>query len=276
MAITTQPDIASTSLAQINSQLQMYLQQESVLINTVWQQFPVAGAESIKLPTMGGFTVNDKVAGVSASDQTVTTGGDVLNLDKEKVVMFAIEDKAREQSVVDLAGQALQRAARDMAYQIDLDIFAQLKLASAAAPDHKLAFANASTLGKADILEAKKLLEQQHLRFNECYIAVNALHHSELLSINEFISADYVSGAPIVTGQVGTLYGARVIQTEAVADNEVMVYHPEHCAYAIQRNMRIESDRDIAALADRYAVHASYGVKVLAGGVKAVLLGTAI
>lgn len=276
MAITTQPDVSFNSLEQINSQLQMYLQQQSVLIQTVQQQFPVAGADSIKLPSQAGFTVADKTAGSDASDQTITASGDTLLLDKEKVVMFAIEDKAQEQSVVNLSGAALQRAAADMAYQIDKDIYTELKLASAAAPDHRLAFSNATSLGKADIIEAKKLLEQQFLRFNECIIAVNSQHHSELLSINEFVSADYVSGAPVMSGQVGTLYGARVVQTEAVEDNNVVIYHPDHVAYAIQRNMRIEMDRDIKALADRYAVHASYGMKVLAGGIKGVLLGTAV
>ena len=275
MAASTGPaDIVSTSLDQINSQLQAYLQQESILMGTVWRQFPVSGAKQIALPDMDGFTVSDKTSKVDTVEQSVTTGADILLLDKEKYVAFSIEDKAQEQSVVDLSGAALQRAARDMAYQMDLDIYAGLKLVAAG---NGLAFDNASSLGKTDILNAKVLLEEEKLRFSDCIIAVNPQHHRELLEINEFISADYQSGAPVMTGEVGRLYGARVIMTNAVDDSNVTVYHPEHCAFAVQREMRIETDRNIRSLADEYAVHASYGVKGgLMAGIKGVVLGTVI
>lgn len=52
----------SNALANVSKMAQMYLQQESKLIPTVsdFSNLAVKGANSIRLPRSGGFTVGDK------------------------------------------------------------------------------------------------------------------------------------------------------------------------------------------------------------------------
>jgi len=271
-------DVASTLQEQISSQIQSFLIQESVLMGTVTRIPAMPGMKSVELPILDGFSVADKTENVAASLQELTSTGDVLLLDKEKVVAFAIEQRAADQSVLNLEAAALERAAKAIALQIDTDIVAQLIQTSAAAPDHRLAYANfltGNTLGQADLLAARVAMHQQNLKFSDCTIACSPASEGNLLQVENFVHVDkYGQNSATQNGEIGRLYGAPVVVTNSMADLQTVVYHPSHVALGEQRSMRIERDRDILKLADIFAIHCLYGTKVLDGGKRGVMLGT--
>jgi len=280
MAETGISDVASTLSEKINSTIQSFLIQKSRLIPTVSKQMAPKGIKSVDLPKFGALTVNDKSENVAATLQELTSSNDQLLLDKEKIVAFAIEDRAKDQSVVDLSGTGLERASKGLALQMDKDIRDQLELASIAAPDHRLEYANSgtlNTLGQADIVKARELLHLQDIEeFRECYIGVNPTSEANLLLIDNFVHVDkYGANTATANGEIGKLYGAPVIMSNVFDEFKTVIWHPEHVAFAVQREMQMEKDRDILKLADVYAVHALYGAQVLDGGLRAVVLGTA-
>ena len=276
MAETGISDVGSTLLADISSTLQSFLIQESKLLSTVTRIPALPGRKSVDLNRMGGFTVADKTENVAATLQEMTTTADTLLLDKEKVVAFGIEDRARDQSMVNLEAAGLERAAKAIALQMDQDIADELELTSAAAPDHRIAYDNGTSLGQEDILEAKRLLAVQNIDFSECYIGVSPASEKALLGIDNFVHVDkYGANMATQNGEIGRLYGAPVIMSNVFEDLKTMFWHPSHVAIGEQRTMQVERDRDILKLSDNFAVHALYGMQVLDAGVRGVMVGTA-
>ena len=76
----------------------------------------------------------------------------------------------------------------------------------------------------------------------------------------------------MINGEVGRLYGMAVVVSTTVPADEAMVYHRDHCAWAMQQAPKFERDRDIKGLKDEYALSMQYGVKVLRSGIYGVRL----
>jgi len=66
---------------------------------------------------------------------------------------------------------------------------------------------------------------------------------SDILDVEKFISRDYKNGEPVMNGQIGTLYGAKVLITNnltAASTGNYGVYaHKDAIGIAIQRNPRV-------------------------------------
>ena len=273
MAETGISDVASVLQAEISSTLQSFLIQESKLLPTVTRIQAQGGRKSVDLPKMGGFTVGDKSENVAVTLQEMTTSNDQLLLNKEKVIAFGIEDRARDQSMVNLEQAGLERAAKAMALQYDIDIIAELEQVTAG---HQAVYDNATSLGQEDILEAKKLLAFQNIDFAECYIGVNPEAEKSLLGIADFVHADRYAGATaLMTGELGRLYGAPVIASNEFDALKTMFWHKSHVAMAEQRVIKTEKNRDTLKLSDIWVINNLYGTQVLDSGVRGVVRGTA-
>jgi hypothetical protein len=201
--LTGVTEITSASLADISSIVQLYLQQNSILIPTVtdYSGFAVKGSKSVALPRSGGFTVGDKAENTAVDAQTSAYSVDTITFNKHKVVQFLIEEIADNQAKINLVQDYLLKASKDIARQVDQDIITELKLASASAPDHQIVFIDTTTdvIAKGDVLAARKLLQEQYINVQECYMGIGPEKESELLNISDFIDASkYGSNEPIM------------------------------------------------------------------------------
>lgn len=262
--------------AQIASSIQMYLQQEAVLLERI-SLYPVKkGDKSVTIGRSGGFTVADKAENSALTAQVLTYAGDTLALDQHKAILVRLEKIANLQALPDIIADILMKMGKDMAYVLDQFIVSKLILASASAPDHRLAYANAATLGKADLLSARTLLHLQNVKFNECFIGVSAASESNLLAIDDFVHVDkYGSSEGLVNGEIGRLYGAKVIMSNAFADLKTVVWHPTAVAVGVQEEVSFDEDKDLPNLATLYACDTIYGGITLDSGKRQVVLGTA-
>lgn len=260
----------------VSQSVQMYLQEQAKLMDKVSLYTAGKGETSIKIGRAGGFTVQDKAENSAVTAQVITYAADTLALDQHKVIQVRLEDIANIQARPDIINDILLRMGKDMAYKLDQLIVSKLEAASAAAPDHRLAYANAATLGAADILAARELLQLQYIPFQECWIGVSPGSENDLLAITNFISADvYGSSAGLVNGEIGRLYGARVVMSAAFADLKTIVWHPSAVAFGMQREPNFRSMEDLPNLAMLYSVDALYGAVTLDSGKRQVMLGTA-
>jgi len=70
---------------------------------------------------------------------------------------------------------------------------------------------------KAKIIEGRKILRANYVDFSEAmFLVIGSEQEAEMLAIDEFISADYVSNKPVVNGMIGTVYGLNVVINEGL------------------------------------------------------------
>ena len=260
----------------ISTIIQEQLIESSKLIPTV-QNFPAApGEDKVKIPRAGNFSVDAKVENTAVTPQVLTYATDDLDLDQYKVIQVRLEDIARLQAKPDVVADIIKRMGRQLALDIDTYIVTQLESTSAAAPDHRIAYDNATSLGKADILNARELLHVQNVPFNECYIGVSPASEANLLAIDDFVHVNkYGSAEGLQNGELGKLYGAKVIMSNEFDTAKTLVWHPTHCSFARQMMPKFEIEREVNYLADLYSLSQIYGAQVLDSGKRGVMLGTA-
>ena len=70
---------------------------------------------------------------------------------------------------------------------------------------------------KAKIIAARKILRANHVDFGEeMYLVIGSEQEADMLLIDEFISADYISNKPVVNGMIGSVYGLNVVVNEGL------------------------------------------------------------
>lgn len=272
-------ETSAAGVDQISSMVQMYLQQESKMIPLV-QNFSGLvnkGDKSVNIPRSGGFTVSAKGENTAADAQDITYAVDSIALDQHRQVQFLIEDIANEQAVPAIVEDALRKAAKDMARDVDQIIINELELASASAPDHRLAYANnpTDTIQETDILGARKLLIEQYINPQECFMGIAPDQEEAMLKLTNFIDASKFGNETIPSGVIGRVFGLNVVVHNDFESLKTMIWHPTALGYAAQFGPRVQSDYDLANLGWRYSIDQLFGVKHLDAGKRAVLLGTA-
>lgn len=276
MAITTSTTAASVIEKIVSSIVQETLIQKSILVPAV-QDFSAqvgSGMDRLDIPRFTSLSPEDVTQGTDATILNPTIAVDQLNLNKYKQIYFEITDGATIESKVNLLTQIVGDAAKAHAAQIDNDILVELKLASAAAPDHIVQFANTTTLGAADIRNARRLLNVQNVPMDERYLVVGPEAESSLLAISEFIEVQKYGNTAmaLMNGELGRLYGFTVLMSTSaqLSGNEGVFFHKSAIAFARQLAPKFESDRIVRGLKDGYNLSQKYGVKVLDSGKRQV------
>lgn len=269
-ALTGVTETSASAAAIVSSVAQEYLVQESKFMPLVtdYSALAVKGASSIKVPRAGGFTVGDKSENTSVDAQISAFAADTISLDQHRVVQFLVEDIAGEQASVEVVQEYLMRAMKDVALDIDEKIIAELRLASSSAPDHEIKFNDTTNedIEIVDILEARKLLQTQNLDPRELVLAIGPDQEKNMLQIEQFIDASrYGRETPIMNGEIGMVYGARVIVHSSLAQ-EALMFHKSACGFALQMAPRVQRDYDLAQLGWRYSVDYLAGFEVLDSG----------
>jgi len=266
-------ETSASALANISSLAQSFLIQNSILLPTVtnYSSLAVPGASSIKLPRSGGFTVGTKAENSPIDAQIITYQSDSITF-THRTVQFLIEKLAQKQSVVDVVSDAVMKATKALALDVDAQIIAQLELASSSAPDHQIVFADTvnDVVAKGDVLAARKLLVSQNVNPRECYLAYGAEKEAELLALADFVQAErYGSNMPIMAGEIGMIYGMKVLIHTSITDY-MLAWHPSAVGYAFSQNIELDFDKDLANIGNRYSLDYIFGAKVLDAGKRCV------
>lgn len=268
-------ETSASALANISSMAQLYLQQESKLLPTVsdYSSLAVPGASSIKLPRSGGFTVGDKSENTAVDSQIITYAADTISLDQHRVVQFLLEDIADQQAMVNVVQDALLKASKDMAFDIDSKIKATFDSASTSAPDHVIQYNDATNedIELVDVLAMRKLLVDQNIDPRECFLGVGSAQEKNMLAISDFIDASkYGSNEPIMNGEIGKIFGMRVIVSNVFSGTDSYAWHPTCSGFAMQQQVRVQRDYDLSQLAWRYSLDYIGGFSVLDSGKRVV------
>jgi N4-gp56 family major capsid protein len=277
--LTGLTEVAGTIESLVQAEIQMVLNAAVVVPGSIQDLSPQVGPgmDRVALPRLAKFTVNTKVENVAVDAQAVVLTSDLMILDQYKVVQFLMEDIADLQSKVNVTQAGVKQVGMDLAAELDSKLLTDIAAGtSAAAPDHRIAYANASTIAKADVLAARELLNLQNVPASERTLIVSPGSEADLLSIAEFTRVDESGGsAALRNGQIGKLFGFDVLVSSQALDLKSLAYHKTAHAYARQLQPFVESQRQVEHLATRWSISHIYASKHLDSGKRAVMLGTA-
>jgi N4-gp56 family major capsid protein len=254
--------------------VQLFLAQNARLLWTVTDQSSEVskGDKSVLFPIAAGFTAEDKTASTKLNAQRLTWSGDTITLNKHKAVLVDIEDIADMQSILNQMPEINLRQAQAITDAIEADIYTQLAACSASAPDHRVAYATSSTLSLAEIRNARRLLNVQNVPMNDRFMAVHPDQESNLLALGDFIDASkYGSNVALINGEIGMVYGFRVIMSNAVTAATTLFYHRSHVGFARQKEVTVRTQQDLGYVSTQVLMDTIYGCQVMDSGKRGVL-----
>lgn len=274
---STELDVTKQEL--ITGMLQDELARVAVIAPSIMDMSSLAGPgiKSLAVSDTGSFTAAEKTENTDLSTQVLTFTNDVLALDQHRGVYTEVEDKDDIQTTLSLEGEIASRMATAIVTTFDDYLWERLKEASAAAPDHRIAYDNTTSISKTDILEARRLLNIQNVPMDERFLCVPPSQEKAMLLIDDFIHAEkYGSAMAIQNGEIGKVYGFRVLVSNAAeSDNLCVAYHREAVAFAWQQAVRFRQDVRLKGVSREYAMDAIYGAKTMKAGKRQVLIGSA-
>jgi N4-gp56 family major capsid protein len=259
----------------VSAIVQETLKEQAQFLPTV-MSYPVGpGQKSVAIPRRDQFSAADKTENTALSLQEMTFASDVINLNKHKGIATSIEDIADLQSQPSVLAEVIKEMSSEIALQVDKDIITELKAVSSSAPDHLLDYADTvgDAVALADFAEARRLMRIQNLHFKDdnYYAVINPDQEKNILAIDNFISAEkYGSREALLMGEVGKIFGWKILVSNLVSATECLMYHKSHVGFAMQQAAKFESDRNLLKLSDEYALSTIYGVETLDSGKRGV------
>lgn len=253
---TSAANTGATEMDVIASILQEELIQASVLRPTVIDLSSMAskGVKSIDWPridaasSLAPATQNPDGTTENAG-QTVNFEVDSLDLSDWSAIVYEIPDRVSTQSMINLEAELAKSAGRRYGEYMDSKIIAQLRLASASAPDHEVGFGSDTTgvgtsISLDDIAKARKLLNRANVAQSDRYLVIPPEQEQVLIGLDNFRNADkYGSRDALLKGEIGEIYGFKVMVHNGLAANEALAYHKTACAVAVQQEVRFETNR---------------------------------
>jgi N4-gp56 family major capsid protein len=204
-----------------------------VMKSTV-SMLPMTGKKGdvIHIPEISRLAVNDKVHNQPVTLQSRTEDEFTLTIDKYKESSVMIEDIVNVQSKYNLRREYV----REMGYALarDCDNFLlglRANIQGYNSQSNVIYVTSDATssgtplsINRASILAAMQLLDEADVPQEGRFLTVSPAQHVDLLTINEFISADYVNNKPTVSGMIGSVYGIPVYKSTQIKANSTTGY----------------------------------------------------
>lgn len=283
---TSAANTGATEMDVISSIVQDELKRSAKLRPTVTDRSDMAvkGIKSIDLPrfdsSFSGPAAQNPDGVTETAGQTLDFAADTIDLNDWTSIVYKIPDRVSMQSMINLEAELAQSAGKDYGNYVDDQIIVQLRLASASAPDHQIGIEDndAGGVGAAlvleDISKARRLLNRANVPQDDRYFLIPPEMEEDMINLDNFRQADkYGSREALLQGEVGQIYGFRVIVHNGLAANEACAYHKTAVAIAVQQEVRFETRRlPLGLQATEYSYAMGMGQTVLDEGKRQVYL----
>lgn len=277
---TSAANTGTTEATLISKIVQDQLNDKAMLLQTVtdYSALAVEGYKDIKIPKWSaGLTgpVAQNADGATAPDfQAATFAVDTISLDQWVNLPYALPDRIKMQSAINLEAELAREAGQQMAIWVDDKIITELKLVSTSAPDHRKQLTGASNtvLTLADIANCRMLLNKQNVPQSDRYLVIAPEQEKAMLALDNFIRADaYGAREGLLNGEIGRVFGFTVMVHNRLAADDMLAYHKSHVGVAIQKAISFEKQRGSVKLQrDEYSFSMGAGFEVLDGGKRGV------
>lgn len=273
---TSAANTGTTEMTIISTIVQKELKREAKLRPTVVDRSDMAmkGIKSIDLPrfdsSFSGPAAQNPDGVTETAGQTLDFAVDTIDLSDWTSIVYKIPDRVSKQTRINLEAELAASAGKDYGNYVDDQIIAQLKLATAT---HLVGLdSNAAGAGTAltleDISRARRLLNRANAPQSDRWMVIPPELEEDMINLDNFRTANqYGSRTALMDGEVGQVYGFRIIVHNGLAANEFLAYHKEACAIAIQQDVQFESRRlPLGLQATEYSFAMGMGQQVLQSG----------
>ena len=265
MAVEKVTAAANTGQDSISSMVQVKLKANAVLAQIFMDvtNFATPGDKSISFPRWSNeFSVQKLNGAQKGDDQEALFALDQLDLSEEAHIQWVIKKFDQARAKVQILQAAIGEATTEHGLSLDTDIYAQLDTGI-----------EASNLLSGALTQAKivDMIVQANTirmpRMNRAWIFSNA-EYGNLLKISDFIDASKSNFDSIRTGQIGTLYGYPVFESDTVAAGNSYLVHSNAVCYGFGSLPSIEDQKAIeyGTGSRRWVMDQLYGTKNLNTG----------
>lgn len=258
----------NTGQDSISSMVQVKLRKQSVLSSVFadLSSFASPGDKSVSFPKwINSFAVQKLSGTQKGDDQEALFDLDKLDLDVEAHIQWAIKKFDQARAKVQILQQAIGEATLQHALGLDADLYTALNgsvLVGNPAYDLSGAVAQATIV---DMITAANVARIP--KADRTFLFSNA-EYGNLLKIDGFVDASKSNLDIVRNGQIGTLYGIPVVESDEIAAGESFLVHKSAVGYAFGANPALEDQSAIeyGTGSRRWVMDALRGHKALNGG----------
>lgn len=253
-AITSAANTGSTEMELISRIVQTELLENTVVMGTVMDYSSMAeqGLKSIEIPRFeadttpgsgrfGGPSAQNPDGETEVTTKTATLTTDRIDLDQWVNLPYRIPDRVKEQSRVPLEAELARKAGKEMAIYMDQAIVDTLDASTTT-----LAYSDTvnEDLQLNDITAARRILNRNNVPQDQRFLLISPEKEEDMLNIENFIHADkYGAREALLNGEIGRVYGFRVVVSNLLSQEQAFAYHREAVGFAIQKQVKFETDR---------------------------------
>lgn len=228
---------------------------------TNYSSLAIKGAKSIEIPKLSSFTVQDRSFGAAVSENSpLTDSTDVINLNKNKIILFGYDSHDEMQSSIDYMTASISRASAAHGRQINSDILTMWSSVAGLSVNG----ASPADITADDILDMREFLMENFADMTRTALIIGADQEKAMLKLAEFSRYDYRGGSasPIVNGQIGFVYGVPVVINQQVGSQQAYMINVEGSGYAFQKAPAVAEDSALqyGTGGKQVAVDCLYGV----------------
>jgi len=228
--------------------------------------------DTVNIAKFDGVTVRD----YPTTDMTIdpiTFSTQQLLINKNKYFAVEVQDADRIQANIGLDSPILQDAAEKIQIQMNTDVLADGLVGRLTA---NLFDAGAGPFDLDDMSEVKRLLDVGDVPATDRWGVVppdflkDLLGNSNFIKANEYASAVADSNRPLLSGEIGQIFGIRIIMSNSVAktgltpdQHRAVFFHRSAVAFAMQKSLTIEAIRGEKRFDDIIRGFVLYGTKLV-------------
>lgn len=273
---TSAANTGTTEMDIISSIVQDELKRSAKLRPTITDRSDMAekGVKSIDLPrfdsSFSGPAAQNPDGVTESPGQTVDFAVDSIDLNDWTSIVYKVPDRVSKQTRINLEGELAASAGKDYGNYVDDQILVQVKLADAAhlhGLDGNISGAGAAVT-LADVAKARQLLNRANADQDGRVMVIPPEMEATIIGLDNFRNANqYGSREALLQGEVGQIYGFKVIVHNGLAANEACFYQKKCVAIAVQQEVRFEQRRlPLGLQATEYSFAMGMGQTVLQQG----------
>jgi N4-gp56 family major capsid protein len=264
---------AATFIPEIWSDEIIASYEKSLVVRPLVRAMSMVGkkGDTVHIPKPDRGSVNAKVAETQVTLNAGSTTELVITIDQHFEYSRFIEDITDVQALSSLRKFYTEDAGYALAKQIDTALIAEantgltLKKSFVSGGLANESGATTTAFNDAGFREAIRELDDADVPGDNRVMVIPPAVKRDLLGISNYVSSDFVSGQPVVSGKIGTLYGVDFYVstnlTGAAGEKNCILMHKDALVIAEQMGVRTQTQYKQEFLADLMTADTLYGVE---------------
>ena len=277
---------AATFIPEIWSDEIIASYEKSLVVKPLVRAMSMTGkkGDTIRIPKPDRGNASVKAAETQVNLIAGNTGELVISIDQHYEYSRLIEDITDVQALASLRQFYTQDAGYALATRVDTAIIAEAanftsQLEFTASGVQAAAGTAAAAFNDAGFRAALQVLDDNNVPMDNRVWVISPAMKKELLGVSNYISTDFVTGKPVESGVIGSLYGVDIyvstnLPTENTDEKGSILMHKDAIVFAEQLGVRVQTQYKQEFLADLMTADTLYGTETYRPEAGVKLFGT--